>query len=92
MRTEPIRLPAVIVSILLLVVVPAATAVLEGAAWRTVALAALAVVPVLLGGAEAARAFTDSPATRQRQLESGVLLTATVEQVSPGYPPGDALG
>jgi len=64
MRTEPLRLPAAITSLILLVVLPSATALLQGDEWRTVLLVALAAVPVLLGGVEAARAFVDSPVTR----------------------------
>jgi len=67
MDREPIRIPAIVASLILLIVVPAATALIEGDSWRPVLLAALAAVPILLGGAETARAFTDSPATRANE-------------------------
>lgn len=66
MTREPIRIPAVVVSVLLVVVLPAVTALLEGDAWRTVLLAAIPAAAAILGGAEAARAFVDSPETRAR--------------------------
>lgn len=64
LRTEPIRLPAWVVSASGVVVIPAATALLEGQAWKPVLIATLAAVSVLLGGAETARAFVTSPAHR----------------------------
>lgn len=66
MNREPIRIPALVVSAILLIVLPAATSLLKGKDWRSTLLAVIPAVAVLLGGAETARAFVDSPETRAR--------------------------
>lgn len=71
MNREPIRIPALVVSAVLLIVLPAATSLLGGADWRTTLQLAIPAVALLLGGAETARAFVDSPETRSRYGEVG---------------------
>lgn len=66
MNREPIRIPAIVVSAVLLIVFPAVTSLLEGRDWRDTLLLVIPAVAVLLGGAETARAFVDSPETRAR--------------------------
>lgn len=67
MQSEPLRLPAWAVAVLL-VVGPPVAAVLLGAEWQeAVATAILGLVASggVIGATETARAFVDSPATRQ---------------------------
>lgn len=71
MRTEPIRLPAWIASFLAVVVVPLLIALLTDVDWKVALAAALAAVVPLLAGAETARAFTDSPATKATVAPEG---------------------
>lgn len=71
MRNEPIRLPAWLVSLWAVLVLPILTYVIDSdgseISWRKVATLALAGASVLIAGAETARAFVNSPATRERQ-------------------------
>jgi hypothetical protein len=87
MLHEPLRLPAWLVSLLALVVIPLATDLLTGVEWRTALVAVLAAVLPLVGGVEMVRPFMDSPATRKAkaiEVRGVELDPQAVVQVNPG--------
>lgn len=92
MRTEPLRLPAWLVSAYVLVLAPLASDLLLGGDWRKGLAAALVAVGPILAGTEAVRSFVDSPATKAAKAAAVAQVVATQPIVAavPAPPMGAA--